>query len=201
MFAPYIRNACHKGFEYRQLHSPPNTLSPIYFANSYLSTSPTKIFAIAFEGSQPSFTYSGNIAAALQPVHGSLTGDINWYYSSCRLSDVVEITPCRAQRKDSGPIIGMLLRYRDNRRGCLGQYRLDWTTQPLQVSSKYLNIGLLAAGTGEQQVIELAVGTESIHDSYTWRQIPWSGTLEWWFLKNVCVLSHPEMVAIRTFTR
>ncbi|KAF4630005.1 hypothetical protein G7Y89_g8137 [Cudoniella acicularis] len=93
--------------------------------------------SIAFEEWQPSFTYNANLAA-LKPAHSSLPGGTHWYYSSCRLSGVVEITPCCEREKDGGPTIGMLLRYRDNRHECVGQYRLDWTTQPLQVSSKYL---------------------------------------------------------------
>lgn len=186
MFAPHIRNASQLGYEFRQLHAPPQLSSQIYFANHGLTASLTQISAIAFQQSQPSLTYFGNLPA-LEPVHGCLSG---WYYSSCRLSDVVEITPCR---KANGLIIGMLLRYSNDHRECVGQYHLDRTTRSLQVSSKYLNIGLHAAGTGQQQVMELAVDTELFQASCAWKQIPWSGTLDWWFRVDVCVPHHPQM--------
>lgn len=193
MFAPHVTEACQHGFEFQRLHSLPRSTSRIHLTDGRLSKL-ARTSAIAFEESQPSFVYSGNLTA-LEPANGSLPSDYCWYLSSCRLTDVVEIIPCREERKDS-PIIGILLRYSDNRRACLGQYRLDWTTRPLQVNSENLKVGFHIAGNGAQQVMEVVVNSALIQGSYAWKEIPWSGKLDWWFLKNACVLRHPEMKAL-----
>ncbi|KID88977.1 hypothetical protein MGU_04320 [Metarhizium guizhouense ARSEF 977] len=66
-----------------------------------------------------------------------------WYYTNCRLDNVVGIACCIDKGVSHKPIIGILIHYGDGRRACVGQYRFDWALDLLAAeSSRSLRIGL-----------------------------------------------------------
>lgn len=70
-----------------------------------------------------------------------------WYYTNCRLENVVGIACCIDKGVSHKPIIGILIHYGDARRACVGQYRFDWALDLLAVdTSRPLRIGLICPG-------------------------------------------------------
>lgn len=119
-----------------------------------------------------------------------------WFYTSCRMENVVKITCCVKKSAASNPIIGMLLHYENDHRECLGQYRADLAAAPVWVNPGVsLKIGI--AGTVERSLYVAAVGSQSFGDSGSqplhWIEVPWRGTLEWWFSLEQCELRHSEL--------
>ncbi len=49
-----------------------------------------------------------------------------WYYTSCRMEEVVEIICCASKGAVATAIHGMLISYVSGGRARLGQYRMDW---------------------------------------------------------------------------
>jgi len=47
-----------------------------------------------------------------------------WYYTNCRLEDIAETICCVDNNASHRPVIGMLLRYANGRRACVGQFGL-----------------------------------------------------------------------------
>lgn len=118
-----------------------------------------------------------------------------WYYTNCRLEDVVGITCCIDQAASHKPIIGMLLRYSDDRRACVGQYRLDWALDTFSVDrSCTLSIGLGRTKRRFQYVAELGLQRPRTTDpgSLSWINVDWHGRLEWWFSQRQCKLIYSE---------
>jgi hypothetical protein len=132
----------------------------------------------------------------------------NWYpsfYTNCRLEDITEITCCVDNSASHRRIYGMLLRYTNGRRACVGQYRLNWASAPLTVNpSKPLTIGMSKTEEGFPYVIDVDLEGLSEPSAVTipqmnvsWSeglapgsirrmQIPWHGRLEWWFGRRGC---------------
>lgn len=116
-----------------------------------------------------------------------------WYYTNCRMEDALEITCCTDNTAPHKPIIGMLLRYSNGGRACVGQYRMDWALDTFTVNpSKALRIGF-----GKTRRNFLYVARTSLQglaspdlDSLTWVDIPWHGRLEWWFSQRQCKLCY-----------
>ncbi|KAJ2988537.1 hypothetical protein NUW58_g3920 [Xylaria curta] len=125
-----------------------------------------------------------------QPYFGELS-----YYTNCQLEDVIEITCCVNKTAPHQPIIGMLLRYGNGRRACVGQYRLDWTFGTLTVDpSRPLSIAL---GITQRRFLYVAeVNLKGISEpgpgSLSRMDIPWHGRLEWWFSHMRCELKHSD---------
>ncbi|CRK19048.1 hypothetical protein BN1708_012501 [Verticillium longisporum] len=118
-----------------------------------------------------------------------------WYYTNCRLEDVVEVTCCIDQSAPHQPIIGMLLRYGNRHRACVGQYRLDWALDTISVDrSKMLSIGLGRTKRRFLYVAELGLQRLGTTDSgsLSWMNIPWHGRLEWWFSQRQSKLNYSE---------
>jgi hypothetical protein len=186
VFAPYADRS-RSELQYFQLHLIHRAPSRIYLAEPR-----SKIEAVAFDDWQHT--------AACDPIFPATISRLpwvdeeSWYHSSCSLSDIVEVIPCHEKEGKRRHIIGMLLRYRDNRRACVGYYRQDWTTQPLQVYGSFFKIGLAGPGNRRRNGYRvMAIKTDITafcHDSYTWRQLPWSGILEWWFTRCTSYVSH-----------
>ncbi|KAI1820331.1 hypothetical protein F4861DRAFT_73742 [Xylaria intraflava] len=118
-----------------------------------------------------------------------------WYYTNCRMEDVMEITCCADKVAPHRPIIGMLLRYSNGRRACVGQYRMDWTVDTLTVDPlRPLSIGLGRTKRRFPYVAEVSLkglGKSGL-DSISWMDIPWHGRLEWWFSQRQCKLSYSD---------
>ena len=102
--------------------------------------------------------------------------------------------------------IGMILRYRDNHRAGVGQFRWDWATRPVEVGSRtMLHIGfrILEGHHGnsddfydaddaiDANVAYLDIYSPEDRESYSsWLEIPLSGTLEWWFAPHASKIYH-----------
>ncbi|OTB17451.1 hypothetical protein K445DRAFT_310884 [Daldinia sp. EC12] len=88
-------------------------------------------------------------------------------------------------------IIGMMLQYEDDHRECLGQMRLDWTAQPLIVGEAdklYIAMDII-----ERDSYVAVVSTSEPVDRgeyLSWLDVPWYGTLEWWFSYSQTTVSH-----------
>ncbi|KAI0490551.1 hypothetical protein F4859DRAFT_520317 [Xylaria cf. heliscus] len=110
-----------------------------------------------------------------------------------KTDDVMEITCCVKQAATHRPIVGMLLRYSNGRRACVGQYRTDWAFDNLTVDpSRPLNIDF---GKDKRRLPYVAgVNSRGLGGpgSTSRMDIPWHGRLEWWLTKRQCKLYHSE---------
>lgn len=78
----------------------------------------------------------------------------------------------------------MLLLYSDSSRSSVGQYRLDWVTQSTAVSGESFRAASVKY-KHRDRAIDLDVGVGCAYKPcYTWRRIPWSGRLDWWFTND-----------------
>jgi hypothetical protein len=122
-----------------------------------------------------------------------------WFYTSCPMHDVVEITCCRrcraandADADAAADITGMLLRYAGGGRACVGQYRPDRAASPIRAdSTQTLSFRLVPVGEYARRVDEVRLrGAASRQPDASWMDVPWSGRLEWWFSLGQSWLSH-----------
>ena len=104
-----------------------------------------------------------------------------WFVSACNTGGVVEIMLCKDFSLDNKPIIGMLLRYMDGHRVCVGQFRFDTTLETIPVEQgTTLYIGSRTTATEFLYVAH--VSTHPTSDAgLTWNGLGWGRDLEWWF--------------------
>lgn len=116
----------------------------------------------------------------------SRLGDEPWYYSTCRLENVVGITCCIDTVRNYQPIIGMLIEYAEGHRECVGHYRLDKAAEPfkrdLEDHEGELRIGMSRNQLGKPYVARVGPWGDVDSDTSTlqWLDFPWRGRLEWW---------------------
>jgi hypothetical protein len=107
------------------------------------------------------------------------------YFSSCRLEDVVELIPCRCRRHEYCPVgmvTGMLVRYANGDRACVGSFRFDWAEASCEVGPG----GRFWLGCSYEPKMVVAVSNEApplgyTYDGLSWVEVPCEGKLEWWF--------------------
>ena len=135
---------------------------------------------------------------ATSPVILSRNGE-SWHYTFCSLDRAVEVTTCtRIGFSPPRAIVGMLIRYADGGRACVGQYRMDW---PLEVhtatESSTLRIGL-SHGKKKKYPHVLRVTTQELTETEAtlrWMELPMRGKLEWWFsLRKAKIYHHEDTV-------
>lgn len=117
-----------------------------------------------------------------------------WQYTNCWMDNVQEITPCIDRSLRYRSVIGMLLRYRDGRRACLGQYRLDWAATSLSVDhSQPLRIGFARSPARLPYVAVIGQGKGGDEpEDMRWLEVPWQGRLEWWLSHGQCRLDYSD---------
>ncbi|KYK60914.1 hypothetical protein DCS_02054 [Drechmeria coniospora] len=118
-----------------------------------------------------------------------------WYYTNCRLENATEITCCADETASHKPIIGILVRYRDGSRSCLGQHRTDREQHTSTVHpATPLRIGLGKTKRKLPFVKKISTQDPSRPEvgSLSWISIPWRGRLEWWFSQRQCKICHSE---------
>lgn len=118
-----------------------------------------------------------------------------WHYTTCRLESVQSVTCCADPRARDSPVVGMLLRYRDGRRACVGQFRVDWAARPFPVDdSRALRIGLGTSAARIPYVAEISQRGEggAGPGGLRWMDVPWQGRLEWWFSQRQCRLDYSD---------
>jgi hypothetical protein len=117
-----------------------------------------------------------------------------WFYTSCSMDDVVEVTCCRHCRAadNTAEITGMLLRYAGGGRACVGQYRPDRAASPIRAdSAQTLSLRLIPVGEFARRVDEVRLrDAASRPPDASWMDVPLSGRLEWWFSLGQSWLSH-----------
>ena len=110
------------------------------------------------------------------------------FFSSCSLENVVEVTLCRSQGGYPDGIIGMLVRYANNDRACVGAFRFDWASETCHVGeAKRLYIG---CSQEPRWVKDVRVEPPAEGSELSWMAVPWSGKLEWWFSREQSAVYH-----------
>jgi hypothetical protein len=119
------------------------------------------------------------------------------------LEDVVSVTICRSRSKKDIKIIrqfdlensrfietkyskiaGLVFRYADGREASIGCFRFDWSDEPLETSdSRGFFVGTCPGKIAQlpSHVAVVSIVRPEDEGEWTWRELPWSGTLEWWF--------------------
>jgi hypothetical protein len=137
---------------------------------------------------------------SLSPYPARYVDGYAWFYSSCSLAGIQEITVCRrplkAQSCNAGPsgaVIGMLIRYRTDLVVSVGQVRLDSMGEPIAVADTN-ELGIQVGRVGQKYLIaDINVYPENL--SSVWADVimvPRKGTLIWWFLPSTSLLQHYE---------
>ncbi|KAK2036466.1 hypothetical protein LZ31DRAFT_561119 [Colletotrichum somersetense] len=116
--------------------TPPSLLAlPCQQTSSHLFFEASRIGVrnIAFDSPEPKKPLDYTITL---PKPSNIPGS-DYFYSTATLGGVNEITPCQARINGQTKVIGLLLRYSDGYRACLGQIRLDCLSTSLQVGSNW----------------------------------------------------------------
>ncbi|KAI0201882.1 hypothetical protein F4808DRAFT_424120 [Astrocystis sublimbata] len=92
----------------------------------------------------------------------------------------------------------MMVHYQNGNRACLGMCRLDWMDSPLSVCSTYLHMAAVRCQGGRQVVkVKADAGPLSPEDqSHHWVRFPWSGTLDWWFVRTAAVIKYRPSLSV-----
>ncbi|KAF5251217.1 hypothetical protein FANTH_3652 [Fusarium anthophilum] len=126
-----------------------------------------------------------------------------YQYSSAELDGVRTVTPCGSwrDRQRTDAILGLLLTYEDGRKRCVGQVRLDFLLDPIEVTSETMWISypetdeLICCGDDDEDDasgVDLVSfeGPDGLKEPYI--KIPMRGRLDWYFSKRQCHLSHRD---------
>lgn len=126
--------------------------------------------------------------------------DVCWMYTACSLDQVTGIRLCIEESKQHRSVVGMLLWYADGHRECVGQWRFDWASERVPVSETgklYVCTHRIERGkfAGHSYVSTVAVqapsqGKAPLADDGRWGEIPWKGSLEWWFSRSQVSVFH-----------
>lgn len=184
-------------YPYLQGHAylSPESPSRIYFNESLQS-----IKQLAFEDSdkvsnqyeQPDFIPQPGFI----PPNSLLKVD-RFYYSFAILDDVTEVTPCVFEVENFvQAVAGFLFRYRDGRRACVGQIRLDMLQPALEVTtaSQEIYLQFKRSDKGTVNATRVSVDASELdHESdpsasFVYLQL--SGKLEWCFSHNQSLVSY-----------
>lgn len=107
------------------------------------------------------------------------------------MQGITEIICCVDRMAGHRPVVGMLIRYGDGHRACLGQYRLDWAASPMEAeASTPLRIGIAKTTAGFPYVARVDFQGCDDGPSLEWLHVPRSGRLEWWFSPRQCKICH-----------
>ena len=114
----------------------------------------------------------------------------SYIYSAANLKNVVEVTPCHTEIEDRSRVSGLLFRYADGRRACVGEIRTDLLGKTLEVKPlKGLHLAFSRADRGPY-LAKLSLGAPLEKESFYWLSLPWAGLLEWWFIYGHCKVVH-----------
>lgn len=105
------------------------------------------------------------------------------YYSSCSLVDIRSLRLCRKASEAYRPIIGMVVQYNNNRSVSVGQSRLDWMEDPIDMRDcTGLGIVVESRADGSKFLANISKGVGHLPKEIL---VPWEGTLIWWFSHNL----------------
>ncbi len=179
-----------QGVEFACIHTPPRRESRVYF-NTCDSLPDKEIKYLAFEDiSHPAVRPYPESLVPASPFSGTQYNE-PWFFSSCSLKGVIEITLCRSSSLSYTPISGMLVQYTDGHRACLGQLRFDWALETVHMEQ---NTGLYI-GSGRTRkrfayVAEVTAHPPSDRSKLSWMDVHWDEILEWWFSSRHSIVRH-----------
>lgn len=137
---------------------------------------------------------------SLSQYPGRYIDSYRWFYSSCSLAGIREITVCRRPLKirsyGSGPsaaVTGMLVRYCTGLVVSVGQVRLDSLGEPIAIAADTNSLGIRVGRVGQncRTIADINVYPESMSSVWTdVIMVPQKGTLIWWFLPTTSLLQH-----------
>lgn len=117
----------------------------------------------------------------------------DYLYTSASLNDIASIIPCIGKIVGKPAVIGLLLCDANGRESCVGQVRRDSLGCPLPVDpSQKLWLGFsLERNLPRVQIVKTS---RPLHqEDLTWIDVPWTGTLEWWFSFRQCKVYHGNL--------
>ncbi|KAI1448578.1 hypothetical protein F5Y02DRAFT_414582 [Annulohypoxylon stygium] len=171
-----------------RIHEPAPGPSKIYFDKG------SSMNLLAFENVQPSVKRElPDSVKPVDPQAESNDGPDPYYYSRCELAGVTRITPCYRQHPHPNQFMGMLLEYEGGHTERMGEWRFDWAAESINVGKKTRlrltmedcagQINGCNTSTCEMLTAEVVPrGTPLKSGSPPWyMDVPWCGTLEWWF--------------------
>lgn len=112
-----------------------------------------------------------------------------YFYTAASLESITDIVPCLGGLQVDSPIVGLLLRYSDGRRACVGKARLDRLGPRIVVdASEVLFLGFARTARMRRQYVASVEVSKAPPDqgSLAWLGVPWKGRLEWWFTSAEC---------------
>lgn len=121
------------------------------------------------------------------------------HFSFCRLQNVAEVIPCRSppgQKYAEGAVIGMLVRYANGDRACVGAFRFDWAAEPCETG----RTRKLYLGCGWGRVMDVGNHLPAADGGLSWTEIPLEGKLEWWFTYDRAEVHHIEVERLNQST-
>lgn len=119
-----------------------------------------------------------------------------YHYTAAPLDGICEITPCRGINHGRQMVIGILLQYESGHIDCVGQIRRDWLGDPVVIDpSQNMVLGFTRVQSGPWERcsylfdVRFSRSEPSISE-VTWFEVPWHGTLEWWFSYRQAMVYH-----------
>ena len=153
---------------------------------------------LAFETPQPvHITQSPSLPKPESPYPESTSLE-EYFYTSAILDNVTELTPCRFETGSGSFISGLLLRYSNGCRACVGQIRLDRLQHSLAVgTSQKMCLGFSQISDGCPRLVSVGFSGLSRIDLNN-LEIPLCGKLEWWFSHRQCKVYHDGRASLKT---
>ncbi|RFN43511.1 hypothetical protein FIE12Z_12262 [Fusarium flagelliforme] len=125
------------------------------------------------------------------------------HHSSASLENVTSVSVCRSRNeKNEGTIrrfdfenscwdetkyrkiAGLLFKYADGHEESVGCFRFDWVDPPIDTrGTKGLYVGERPGMISQIQphVADVNIQSPKSQTEWVWKELPWDGTLEWWF--------------------
>lgn len=141
---------------------------------------------LAFQTPEPT-PPSGSLALN-QPLSQYPTSTFfeSYFYSAASLDGVDKIVPCQRYIRGRRHIIGLLLKFPDDRQFCLGQIHLDSLDTSFQGHS-HQNVWLgFSTDDHRPFVSTLTLSEPKFTEGLSWLEVQLRGILEWWFSLRQC---------------
>ncbi|KPM34085.1 hypothetical protein AK830_g12489 [Neonectria ditissima] len=114
-----------------------------------------------------------------------------WFVSSCDMEGIVELTLCRDLSLTHKPILGILVKYENGHRDCLGQFRYDKLLERVRVDrTAELYIGSRRTARSFLYVVDVLTSPPADREELFWMEISRGGTMEWWSSLRHSVVRH-----------
>lgn len=175
------------------LHESDGAPSRIFF-----DIAPSGIHKLGFESPPPGGETSLPTLPTPLSSYPESTSLDDYFYTSAPLENIVEITLCDGTILGRRSIIGLLFRYSDGTRTCVGQFRTDRPTMRLAVNKSTKMWLSFDTEDGYPFVDSVGVCRSPKPMSRTCLYISWVGRLEWWFSYKQCKVYYQGQESIST---